>query len=159
MLETKGMCMTPQFRLAALADLDTLVVFVREFYAIDQYAFDEPVVRRCLTELIQNAAPGRAWLIEVDAQAAGYLILTFGYSLEFHGRDAFIDELFVLPAYRNQGLGAQAMQFALTACREHGVKALHLEVERTNEAAQHLYRKSGFEDTGRYLMTRWIEHS
>jgi len=37
-----------------------------------------------------------------------------------------------------------------------GVKALHLEVERTNTAAQAFYRKIGFKDHSRYLMTKWL---
>jgi ribosomal protein S18 acetylase RimI-like enzyme len=37
------------------------------------------------------------------------------------------------------------------------VTALHLEVERKNKAAQEFYRRIGFQDHDRYLMTRWIE--
>ncbi|HYS78429.1 MAG TPA: hypothetical protein VEO94_06295 [Candidatus Dormibacteraeota bacterium] len=37
-----------------------------------------------------------------------------------------------------------------------GVRALHLEMERGNVAAQALYRRHGFADHDRYLMTRWI---
>jgi ribosomal protein S18 acetylase RimI-like enzyme len=34
-----------------------------------------------------------------------------------------------------------------------GVRALHLEVGRDNSAAQALYRRAGFEDSGRQLLT------
>jgi ribosomal protein S18 acetylase RimI-like enzyme len=37
-----------------------------------------------------------------------------------------------------------------------GVHTLHLEVERKNVRAHHLYRKMGFEDHDRYLMTKWL---
>jgi ribosomal protein S18 acetylase RimI-like enzyme len=40
------------------------------------------------------------------------------------------------------------------ACRELGVRALHLEVEKDNVPAAELYRKRGFEDRDRRLMTR-----
>jgi GNAT superfamily N-acetyltransferase len=148
--------MDPTFRLAGEADLETLIGFMRQFYAIDAYPFDESAARRALHEFLGNPALGRAWLIEVDAVPVGYLVLTLGYSLEFHGRDAFIDELFVVPSYRHQGIGKRAMQFAEVACRELGVHALHLEVERHNLAAQQLYRQSGFEDHERYLMSKWL---
>jgi len=39
---------------------------------------------------------------------------------------------------------------------ESGRQALHLEVERTNAVGQTLYRKFGFEDHDRYLMSRRI---
>ena len=38
-------------------------------------------------------------------------------------------------------------------CRQHGVRALHLEVERANASAQRLYQGLGFEVHGRTLMT------
>ncbi|HEX2680374.1 MAG TPA: hypothetical protein VHQ03_03690 [Candidatus Dormibacteraeota bacterium] len=37
-----------------------------------------------------------------------------------------------------------------------GVHALHLEVTHANTGAQQLYRKFGFEDHDRYLMTKRI---
>ncbi len=73
------------------------------------------------------------------------------------GRDAFIDELYLIPSHRGQGIGTQAMQFAIAACRNLEVHALHLEVERHNTAAQRLYRQAGFEGHDRYLLTRRIE--
>jgi ribosomal protein S18 acetylase RimI-like enzyme len=88
---------------------------------------------------------------------AGYIVLTLGYSLEFHGRDAFVDELFVLPEYRHRDVGTQALPFIGQQCRLLGVHALHLEVERGNTAAQRLYRGLGFRDHDRYLMTKWLE--
>src|SRR5689334_11790421 len=126
--------MDPTFRLAGAADLETLIGFMRQFYAIDDYPFDEQAARRALREFLAEPLFGRVWLIEVDAVPVGYLVLTLGYSLEFHGRDAFIDELFVEPSYRHQGIGKRAMQFVETACRALGVHALHLEVERHNTA-------------------------
>jgi len=37
-----------------------------------------------------------------------------------------------------------------------GISAVHLEVDHTNTVAQALYRKAGFVDHDRYLMTRWL---
>jgi ribosomal protein S18 acetylase RimI-like enzyme len=36
------------------------------------------------------------------------------------------------------------------------VRALHLEVDHTNEAARRLYRRWGFVEHDRYLMTRRV---
>src|SRR5947209_7913494 len=149
--------MEPQFRIAKDTDIDTLLVFTRQFYAIDQYPFDELIARTALTDMVHDSSLGRVWLIYNRDKAVGYLVITFGYSLEYHGRDAFIDELFIEASYRHQGIGTKVMEFALEACRELGVHALHLDVERTNIAGQALYRKFGFEDSDRYLLTRRLE--
>jgi ribosomal protein S18 acetylase RimI-like enzyme len=145
--------MEPEFHQAKSADIDTLMEFMRQFYAIDQYLFDEQAARTTLEKIVDNSSLGRVWLISHEDEAIGYLIITFGYSLEYHGRDAFIDELFIMASYRNQGIGTKTIQFALEACPELGIQALHLEVERTNTAAQALYRKFSFENHDRFLMT------
>jgi ribosomal protein S18 acetylase RimI-like enzyme len=146
-----------QFRLATNADIALLLDFMQQFYAIDQYAFDEDIARATLQTFITDHTLGRLWLIDEDTQPVGYIAITFGYSFEYHGRDAFIDELFLLASHRSRGIGTLALQFANKACQELGVKALHLEVEQTNHAAQALYCKMGFvSHAQRYLMTRWI---
>ena len=149
--------MQPQFRLASSADIERLVDFMRQFYAIDDYSFDEPIARRVLHQIVEDTSLGRIWLIYHEETAIGYIVLTFGFSLEYHGRDAFIDELFLLGAYRGQGIGSKIMQFVLDACPALGIHALHLEVEPENHAGLRLYRKHGFERHDRHLMTRWID--
>lgn len=94
--------------------------------------------------------------IAEDELTAGYVVVAFGYSLEFHGRDAFVDELFLRPAFRGRSLGREVLRFVEEQCRAAGVTALHLEVERKNTAAQEFYRRLGFQDHDRYLMTRWL---
>jgi ribosomal protein S18 acetylase RimI-like enzyme len=107
-----------------------------------------------LRELLAAPDRGLVWVIEQGGEAAGYLVLTWGYSLEFHGRDAFIDELYVAPRYRGAGVGRQAVEWAEDACKAHGAGAVHLEVEIDNERAHALYRRSGFAERGLRLMTK-----
>ena len=50
-----------------------------------------------------------------------------------------------------------AMGLSKQSRRELGVNAMHLEVSRGNETAFELYRRIGYVDHGRYLMTKWLE--
>src|SRR4051794_2564048 len=146
-----------QYRLANTTDIDLLLGFMQQFYALDQYPFEELIAREALRTLIEEASLGKIWIISKEA-AIGYIALTFGYSLEFHGRDATVDELFLTKPHRNQGIGEQTLQFIFEQCRQLGLHALHLEVEHTNEAGLMLYRKMGFEPhEQRYFMSKWIE--
>lgn len=88
---------------------------------------------------------------------AGYIVLTLGFSLEYHGRDALIDEIYVREDYRGRGIGTRGLEFIEGICRELEVKALHLAVERANRNAQAVYRRAGFVEHDRYLMTKWVE--
>lgn len=148
--------MTFTFRLASESEIATVLRFMRAFYAGEEYPFDERAAGAALVELVRAPDLGRVWLIAEDEEPVGYVVLTFGYSLEFHGRDAFVDELFVRTERRGRGAGTAALRFVMEACPALGVHALHLEVERVNTAAQALYRRFGFHDHDRYLMTRRI---
>jgi ribosomal protein S18 acetylase RimI-like enzyme len=110
--------------------------------------------RAALEPFLADPALGRAWLFRDGAAAVGYFVLTLGWSLEYGGRDAFVDELFVSRSHRGRGLGRRALEVIDEACRELGVRALHLEVEKDNFPAAELYRKRAFEDHDRRLMTR-----
>jgi GNAT superfamily N-acetyltransferase len=146
--------MVVTFTSAGESELDVLLPLMRAYYAEDGYAFEEQTARRALGELLRTPALGRVWLIRAGTRAVGYLALTLGFSLEFGGRDAIVDELFVVPAERGQGLGSRALEVAAAACVEMGVRTLHLVVERSKESAQRLYRRQGFVAADRLLMTR-----
>src|SRR5579864_778773 len=112
-----------QFVIANDTDVNTILPFMRQFYAMDRYPFDELIARTALTDMVRDSSLGRVWLLYNRDKAVGYLVITFGYSLEYHGRDAFIDELFIEASYRHQGIGTKVMEFALEACCELGVHA------------------------------------
>jgi GNAT superfamily N-acetyltransferase len=148
--------MASLFKVAQPSDLETLVPLVRDYYEYDRHYFDESIVRAALTWFLNDETLGRAWLIEVNGVVVGYMILTLGYSLNYLGRDTFVDELFIQESWRGRGLGRAALAFLEAWGREHGVKALHLEVEQANTTARAVYQALGFEDHDQYLMTCWL---
>ena len=121
--------------------------------------FDERAVTQTWQQFFSNADFGRAWLILVGSELAGYVILTLGYSFEYRGREAFVDELYVEEKFRGTGVGRRAMEFVEERARELGVNAMHLEVDRGNDAALALYRRIGYLDHDRYLMTKWLRRT
>lgn len=124
------------------------------FYAETGTPMDASLTRRAFTRLIEEDALGRVWLLEAGAEVAGYAVLTLGFSLEYGGRDAFLDDLYVSPGHRGRGLGRTALDAVVAECRLRGVRALHLEVARDNAPAHALYARFGFVSHDRTLMTR-----
>jgi ribosomal protein S18 acetylase RimI-like enzyme len=149
-----------QFREATLQDETALVPMMRALDEHEPYAiqFDESAVRAAFRQFLSLPSFGRAWLFYTGPALVGYIVLTIGFSFEFHGHDAFIDELYIAPEYRRRGFGRQALAFAEERAREMGVNAVHLEVDRGNDAALELYRRSGYRDHARFLMTKWLKH-
>jgi ribosomal protein S18 acetylase RimI-like enzyme len=147
------------FRPAVEGDEQALLRMMRNLAEQEPgpYYFDEPVVRDALRKFLASPELGQAWVFFDAETPIGYIVLTFGYSFEFHGRDSFIDELYIEPQYRRQGIGRRAMQFVEERARELGVNAIHLEVDQGNDPAAALYRLAGYDDHSRFLMTKWLK--
>jgi GNAT superfamily N-acetyltransferase len=141
-------------RLAAIADLNLLLEMVREFHSHENLPFDEAIDRDILTHFLTNESLGQAWFILQADEAIGYIVLTLGYSLEYRGNNAFIDEFYIRPQYRGQGIGTQTLAFAEQACKVLGVRAIHLEADFKNLNAQRLYRRVDYQGHNRFLMTK-----
>lgn len=140
------------FRTIREDDVPNLLRQMRELYEADGDPFDEDATGRALRSFLRDPRAGRGWIILVDGYPAGYMILTLGFSLEFYGRDGFLDELFLEAPFRNRGVGRKALEYLEDQARRLGVGALHLEVTRDNEPAKRLYAGMGFENRERYFL-------
>jgi GNAT superfamily N-acetyltransferase len=144
------------FQLLSDQELPALLELMREFYAQQHMAFDEAAASLAVARVLENPELAQIYLIFRGADLAGYFALTFCFSLEFHGRFALLDELYLREPYRRQKLGKAVVIFAEDLCRKAGVKALRLEVGRENQGAQSLYLGAGFKVDQRNLMTKWL---
>ncbi len=145
--------MSVAIRQARESDLADLLELMREFYAEAGYPLNADRARAAFRPLLQVGELGQVWLASFDSQVAGHLVLTFCYGMEYGGRSAFLDDLFVRPALRNRGIGLALVRRAREVCEDLGVRAMHLEVARANGPAQAIYRGVGFASTDRELLT------
>jgi GNAT superfamily N-acetyltransferase len=150
--------MSLRIALATFADLETVLLLMRKMQKVDPWSepFSETVLRANLAELLQNPIYGVIYLAwDADCPVA-YLVICFDYSLEYRGKGAWIDELFVDTSHRGQGIGTQLLDLTERVSREHDAHFLHLEVSHGNPAIE-LYRRRGFVDHRRYLMTKRLD--
>lgn len=131
-------------RRAAPEDLELSLPLVAAFH-LEEGVESRPEDRRAaISRILGDTGIGEMWLIETAGAAVGYLVLAYGFSIEFNGRDAFLDEIFVTKAARGRGLGRAALRKARDDMAARGVKAIHLEVAVDNDRAQKLYSEEGF---------------
>ena len=145
------------FQLLSDQEVPALLEMMREFYPQQHMRFDEKVAHAAINKLLRSPQHGQIYLIFRGPAIAGYFVLTFCFSLEFHGRFALLDELYLREDFRRQKLGQGVVGFAEGICRREGIAALRLEVGRENQPAQALYQRSGFAVDERNLMTKWLE--
>ena len=138
---------------ATVADVPALVGLMREFYAESGFPLPEAQAARTFERLLAVPEQGAVWLMTADGQPAGFIVLTVAFSMEYGGLRGFVDDLFVVPRFRRQGLAGAALQAVRQACADRGVRALLVETALENEQAVRVYRRAGFAETGRLLLS------
>jgi len=90
-------------------DVPVLVELMTEFYAESSYPLDRARAASAFDRLLREESHGAVWLLSARDLVAGYVVLTVGYSMEYGGLDAFVDDLFIRAAHRGRGLGRLAL--------------------------------------------------
>lgn len=144
--------MTASLQPVTTDTIDVLLSLVADYHAFEQLGTTAAERRRSIALLMENEHLGSPFLIVEDKQTVGYIVLCFGFSIEFGGIDAFVDEFYLIPAARGRGVGAVVLEEAKRKATERGVVALHLEVAKGNERARRLYVRHGFAPRDHYTM-------
>lgn len=144
--------MNIQLQRATLHHLAEILPMVASYHACEHIDSSAQGRASAVRRLLQDTDLGGIWRIETDSQLAGYIALCRGFSIEFNGYDAFVDEFFLLPEFRGRGIGKGVLSRIASEARMLDINALHLEVARDNQAARKLYAAAGFVARDRYLL-------
>ncbi len=131
--------------------LDKLVVLCAAFHAEGGIETTNDARRAGLAPLLEGSPYGAVYLIGPPLAPIGYIVVCFGWSVEFGGLDAILDEFYVRPGVRGRGIASEALIALPRALSEGGLRAIHLEVDRDNDAVIRLYRKAGFAPREKYM--------
>jgi len=141
--------------LAGPEHLKVLLPLVAAFHKEEGITSTPEDRQAALQPLLEGIPHGAAYLIGPARSPIGYIVISFGWSVEFGGLDGLIDELYIRRAVRGRGIASSVLSNLPRALAGAGLKALHLEVATDNGAAANLYRKNGFEVRGGFhLMSR-----
>ena len=140
-------------RIAVPHDVDRLVALMDEFYAAAGYKLNHQRASSAFAALLADERLGRVWLIQAGSGDVGYVVVTFCFSLEYGGLSAILDDFFIQSAFRARGLGKAALAQVRSFCESYGLRAVNVETGHDNTVAQTVYRRTGFVNTDRQLMT------
>jgi len=144
--------MNLELLVAKPGDLDRILPLVAAYHAFEGIDSNAEKRRSAIARLLADSALGGIWLVLADGALAGYIALCRGFSIEFDGFDAFVDEFYLDPEFRGRGIGKFVLAAIRTEARQRQINALHLEVARDNQRARRLYQAAGFEARDRYLL-------
>ena len=140
---------------AGHADIPALVELMSQFYAESSYPLDRKWAKASFAQLLKDEPRGAVWIARCGADPAGHVVLALRHSMEVGGLAGVVDDLFVRPQFRRQGVGSALLSALFDACRKLHVAAVHVEVGPDNVAASALYEAFGLRgnSTGRQTLT------
>ena len=146
-----------RLRLATPADIAEVLPRTRAFNASEGITIADDVLEAALRRLLADPSLGGVWLVETD-RVIGHAVVTYGYDLEWGGRDSYLTEIWIDLEQRGRGIGTAVLELIKQELRERDVRALHLEVRADNPALR-LYERAGFEPSTRVAMTHRLDAS
>lgn len=109
--------------------------------AMENLSYDFPWSAGIFADCVKAGHP--CWVLSVDADIAGYGILSMGAG------EAHVLNLCIGPDYRGRGLGRHLLGRLLDIARWNGAERVFLEVRPSNPLAKALYESVGFNEIGR----------
>lgn len=126
-------------------DRDFFVNSADEFYHTCE--IEKPLPREkveaIFNELMRSTELVEGFIIEYDGVKAGYSVISKSFQTEAPGLNVWIEDLYILQAYRSKGLGSEFFSY-IQKYYEGKVLRYRLEVEPDNASAKKLYEKEGF---------------
>ncbi|MCA1827589.1 MAG: GNAT family N-acetyltransferase [Myxococcales bacterium] len=96
-------------------------------------------------------------LAALDPHPIGVAAVSWEWSLERAGLQAWLEELYVVPERRGQGAGRGLLRKATAAAKRSGCVSMELEVIRGHDRAARLYLREGFARLPRARYSRTLK--
>jgi ribosomal protein S18 acetylase RimI-like enzyme len=116
-------------------------------------AMTKEKILRTIRELENRPDKGQITLFWIGESIAGYAIVIHHWSNEHNGNIEFVDELYVKPAWRGQGVGSAFLDH-LSDVENRPTCGLQLEVTPAIERAFQFYLRRGFKQCANRFMLK-----
>jgi GNAT superfamily N-acetyltransferase len=137
----QGVCRIEAASSADLVDLTRLYIAYRIFYR--EVAEEERAAEFIRDRVLHSS--GRYFLAWHEQAAIGFMHLMPSTNTLAMRPIWFLEDLFVDPSVRNQGVATALLTYAESLARTTGAERLTLATAYDNRAAQHIYKKLGYE--------------
>jgi ribosomal protein S18 acetylase RimI-like enzyme len=84
------------------------------------------------------------YIAENNGVPVGYVLQRYRYSMWATGTEATIEDLYVDPMARKDGIGSELVQFAIQRATEQSCKSVCLDTNENNVASMRIYTQLGF---------------
>jgi len=118
-----------------------------DFYNTDGVDHSIPVsnMEKTFNLLMEGLDFAKAYVCEKNNKTVGYILLALTYSNEAGGMVVWLDEIYVKPEFRSQGIGSELIDFVIDKYKDNAAR-FRLEITESNMGAKKLYLSKGFKD-------------
>ena len=132
-------------RLATVEDADEVARLLHDFNT--EFGTPTPGAAVLATRLGVLLAGDETLAILAGSPAVGVALVTLRPNVWYAGPVALLDELYVVPRLRSQGIGSGVIELLLTTSRALGVDVIEINVDEGDVDAQRFYERHGFSST------------
>ena len=146
------------FRPITAADETDFYTMAEEFYHSDAVLHPIPAEyhRRAFAEMMRSGQYLSGYFFTDGDNTAGFAVTNRMMQHEAGGVMVWVEDLYIRPAYRGQGLGSRFLAWLEEQLRGDAVM-LRLETEPENERAQELYYRLGYENLNYLQMIKRLD--
>lgn len=146
------------FRPITAADETDFYTMAEEFYHSDAVLHPIPAEyhRRAFSEMMRSGQYLSGYIFTDGDNTAGFAVTNRMMQHEAGGVMVWVEDLYIRPAYRGQGLGSRFLAWVEEQLRGDAVM-LRLETEPENERAQELYYRLGYENLNYLQMIKRLD--
>jgi len=131
-----------QVRQAGVEDAPAIARLLHDFNR--EYDEPTPEVETLTATCRRLLEDGEIFVLLAGEGPDGLALLRFRPALWAEGSEAYLQELYVIPALRGQGIGRALMETAIELSRRRGAAGIDLNTGETDTAARGLYESMGF---------------
>ncbi len=135
----------PTPRLATPDDAAEVARLLHDFNT--EYDWPSPGIEVLTERLSTLLATEDTFAVLAGSPAVAVALVTLRPNVWYEGCVALLDELYVEPELRGQGIGAVVIEHFLELARERGVDLIEINVDEPDVDAQRFYRRHGFSET------------
>jgi GNAT superfamily N-acetyltransferase len=132
-------------RLATPDDADEVARLLHDFNT--EFDTPSPGVAVLAPRLRRLLAGDATFAILAGAPAVGVALVTLRSNIWYAGQVALLDELYVVPPLRGQGIGSAIIDHLLSLARARSVELVEINVDEGDVDAQRFYERHGFSPT------------
>jgi len=129
-------------RLADVDDSGDIARLLHDFNT--EYGVSSPGPDALRARLEDLLAADSTFAVIAGSPPSAVAVVTLRPNVWYAGPVALLDEMYVEPNLRGQGVGAAVIELSIATCTTRGVELIEINVDEGDIEAQRFYRRHGF---------------